>query len=75
MDRKTLAIAALGGATLLGAGFLASIGPGSLLGAPRTAPARATVTLVKAPSPTIIVPAGQGGAPAVPLGEVADPHR
>ena len=75
MDRKTLAIAALGGATLLGAGFLASIGPGSLLDAHRNTPARATVTLVKAPSPTIVVPVGHGDTPAVPLGEVADPHR
>lgn len=71
MDRKTLALAAFGGATLLGAGFLASIGPGSLLGTPRTAPARATVTLVKSPSPTIIVPAGQDGAPAAPAGDAA----
>lgn len=75
MDRKTLALTALGGTTLLGAGFLASIGPGSLLGAPRSAPARATVTLVKAPSPTIVVPVGHGDTPAGPLGELAGTQR
>ncbi len=75
MDRKTFVISALGGTTLLGAGLLASIGPGSLLDAHRTAPNRATVTLVKAPSPTIVVPVGHGDTPAGPLGELAGTQR
>lgn len=73
MDRKTFALAALGGAALLGAGFLAIIRPGALLDGPGAAPgpARATVTLVKAAGPTIVVPVGHGDALAAPRADAA----
>jgi len=75
MESKKIALAALGGTALIGAGFLASFGHGALLDGPGAAPARVTVTMVKAPSPTIVVPVGRGDTAVTVMAEGDAAHR